>query len=208
MFTVDNLPGLRTWTVIPFAHFQRGNRHVIVAWPAINSRGQLVDATVVGICLVQDDSGALVEEGRRWVVRDVGAARSALQRALGGSDYELVEREAGVPLDRLGPILSGLGTQFAGAVAQGNRQGARATARNFAALLPVERVAFENGVAQLLWMAARHRGRLEHVRTVRNGDEATLTLDVMRGRRRMRTIRARAREEAPGTDRWVIVSYQ
>jgi hypothetical protein len=75
-------------------------------------------------------------------------------------------------------------------------------------MLPVERVAFENGIAQLLWAAAHHNGRLHHVDTLRQGDRAVLTFHVMRGRRRFRTIRADARRVNARDDRWVIERYQ
>lgn len=204
---VRGLQGLSTWTVIPFAHFRRGARHVVVAWPAINSSGQLVDATVVGICLEATDAG-LVEHGRRWVVRDSAASQAALVQALGGSDYEVVGRDAGIPLASLGPRLGELGSAFSNAIEQGDRDGASRAAAAFTVMLPVERVALENGVAQLLWTAANHNGRLQHVDTLRQGDQAILTFHVMRGRRRFRTIRAQAQRVAGQTDRWIIASYQ
>jgi hypothetical protein len=205
---VDGLRGLTTWTVIPFAHFRRGQRHVVIAWPAIDARGSLFDATVVGICLETDDQGALVERGRRWVLRDPGAARRALVTALGGDDFEVMLGNQGAALDELGPSLSRLGSTFAAAVLRGDRAEARLSASAFARLLTLDRVAYGNDVAQLLWMAARHRGSLRHQRTVLQGETALLELSVMRGDRRMRAIQARARRVAPGQDRWIIVDYQ
>jgi hypothetical protein len=208
MRAVDGLPGLDAWTVIPFAHFRRGARHAVVAWPAINSSGQLVDATVVGICLAETGPGALEQCGRRWVVRDARASRAALVEALGGDDYEVLDRSAGTSLNELGARLSRLGSDFVDAMDAGDRAGARRAAADFARMLPLDRVSFENGAAQLLWAAATHHGRLELADTVRRGDTATLTFNVLRGRQRFRTIEATARRVAGSADSWVFESYR
>ena len=208
MQVVSSLPGLGTWTVIPFAHFRRGDRNVVVAWPAINSQGQLVDATIVGICLGPGESGQMEECSRRWVVRDRAASRAALIRALGGSDYQVVDRGEGAALDELGPRLSRFGSEFSTAVAAGDRDRARQAASLFTTMLPIESVSLDNRVAQLLWAAANHDGRLVHVNTRRQGDVARLTFRVMRGQRRFRTIHAQARQVAGHPDRWIIVNYQ
>ena len=208
MQAVRGLRGLSNWTVIPFAHFRRGRRHVVVAWPAINSAGRLVDATVVGICLEANAEGTFEECGRRWVVRDQAASRAALLAALGGPDFEVIGRDAGAPLTELGPRLSELGTAFGRAVSSQDRDGAVRAAAAFTTMLPIERVALENGVAQLLWAAATHDGRLEHVETLRQGNSAVLTFHVMRGRRRFRTIRAQAQQVRGQGDRWIVTSYQ
>lgn len=205
---IDGLQGLASWTVIPFVHIRRGDRHVVVAWPAINSAGRLVDATVVGICLEQTAPGVLQERGRRWVVREPQAARAAMVEALGGDDYEVLDRNDGVALDELGPRVSRLGSEFVEAIDAGDRARARQAATEFARMLPFERVALENGAAQLLWAAATHHGRLELVSTQRQGDTAALTFEVLRGRQRFRTIQARARRVSPGRDAWVLESYQ
>ncbi len=205
--TVEGLRGLRSWTVIPFAHLRRGKRHVVIAWPAIDSSGRLVDATVVGICLIESADGELLEKGRRWVVREAEASRTALQQALGGSTWDVVGRVSGAPLNDLGPELGRRGSTFAKAVSRGDRVTARHAAQGFAAFLPVDRVMLENDVARLLWLAATHRGGLRHVRTSRQGDEALIVLHVMRGRSRLRTIEAHARPERPGSARWVIYDF-
>lgn len=205
---VGNLRGLSSWTVIPFAHFRRGDRHAVVAWPAINSAGELVDATVVGICLEETEDGGLEECGRRWVVREQAASRAAMVEALGGSDYQVVGRSSGMALDDIGPRLASLGTEFSNAVSNGNRSGASRAAVAATRLLPLNRVAYENGVARLLWAAARHEGRLDHVSTVRNGNSATLTFHVRRGIFRLQTITATAQPINGNTDRWIITSYR
>jgi len=204
---VGSLRGLAGWTIIPFAHFQREDRHVVVAWPAINSAGQLVDATVVGICLEETDTG-LEECGRRWVVNDQSTSRAAVVEALGGSDYRTMTGQVGTPLDELGPRLSRLGTDFTQAVSSRNRNAARVAATAFVRMLPVDRVAFNNDLAQLLYLAANYNGRLEHERTVQNGETATLTFTVRRGIIPMRTITATARPVSGSSDRWVLVSYR
>ena len=205
---VGSLRGLSSWTVIPFAHFRRGDRHAVVAWPAINSAGELVDATVVGICLEETEDGGLEECGRRWVVREQASSRAAMVEALGGTDYQVVGRSSGMALDDLGPRLANLGTRFSDAISNGNRSGASQAAVAATRLLPLNRVAYENGVARLLWAAARHEGRLDHVSTVRNGNSATLTFHVRRGIFRLQTITATAQPISGNTDRWIIVSYR
>jgi hypothetical protein len=204
----SRLRGLSGWTVIPFAHFRRGDRHALVAWPAINSAGRLVDATVVGICLEENDTGELEECGRRWVVRDAAASRASLVEALGGSDYQTMTRSTGATLDDLGPRLASLGTEFSRAVASNNAAGASRAAVSAARLLPVDRVAHENGLARLLYAAASYNGSLEHVSTVQDGDSATLTFNVRRGIMRLQTITATARPVNGSSDRWIIVSYR
>lgn len=203
---VSSLDGLRGWTVIPLGHFQRGQRHVVVAWPAMNAAGDVVDATVVGICLEETAEG-LVECGRRWVVRESGPARAAIAAALGGSDYRTLSGSGGASLDELGPRLSALGTQFVEAASSRNGNAARSSATTFAAMLPLSRVAYDDDVAQLLYLAARYDGRLEHVRTVRNGETAELTFRVVRSGLTMQTVRATARQLDGSADRWIIVSY-
>jgi hypothetical protein len=199
------LDGLARWTVFPVAHLRRGARHVVVVWPAIDSDGRLVDATVVGVCLVEGPDGGLVQEGRRWAVRDAAAARAATVHALGGESFDAVTRSDGVPLASLGPALAAAASGFSTAVhARENAAAARAV-RALASLVPVERAAFENVVARLLWLAATHRGGLRHVRTTRDGERATLVLDVVRGDRRVRTVAAGARRVPGGPDRWLVV---
>lgn len=202
------LPGLSTWTVVPLAHFRRGLRHVVVAWPAMNASGETVDATVVGICLEEGLDGDLAQCGSRWVVNDRASATTALVQALGGADYEVVSRQSSAPLDALGPSLAELGNDFVDAVDRGDSTTARRLAVTFAQMLPVEQVAFDNDLAQLLWMAAEYGGRLEHVSTERSGQVATLTFDVSRGWFRVRTIRVSARTVNSDPTQWVVVDYQ
>ena len=205
---VEDLRGLSGWTVIPFAHFRRGARHAVIAWPALNPSGRPVDATVVGICLEEDGEGGVEECGQRWVVSDVSTSTAALERALGGDDYELVGRTIGAPLEDLGPFLSRMGSEFVSAVARGDRSGARRAAMAFTTMLPLERVAFDNDVAQLLLLGARYNGSLQHVGTVGEGDIATLTFHVQRGFFRVQTIRATARQIEGEPDSWYVVAYQ
>lgn len=204
----SELPGLDTWTVVPLAHFRRGLRHVVVAWPALRSTGEAVDATVVGICLEETGGGGLEQCGSRWVITDRAAATTALEQALGGSDYEVVSRQTSSPLDDLGPRLAQLGNDFASAADRGDTEAARRAATTFAQLLPVDAVAFDNELAQLLWMAARYDGQLEHVSTERDGQFATLTFDANRGWIRVRTIRVIAQPVNGDMSRWVVVDYR
>jgi hypothetical protein len=205
---VSHLNGLEGWTVIPLAHFRRGSRHALVVWPAINSRGQLVDATVVGVPLEQGDDGALSEAGSRWVVREEGPSRASLVSALGGADWEVVDRGEGLPLDQLGPGLGSLAAEFSQAVAAGRRPAALEAAVAFSRLLPVERAGFESSVARLLWMASAHSAALEHQVTQRQGDRAQLIIRVVRGSLAIRTITATAAPVEGHPDRWVVESYQ
>jgi hypothetical protein len=205
---VERLPGLDTWTVVPFAHFRRDLRHVVVAWPAMNSSGEVRDATVVGICLEESQSGDLEQCGSRWVINDPSRARAALVEALGGTDYDVVSAQVGTGLDDLGPRLSQLGTSFASAVDDGRRAEAQRAATEFAQMLPAEQIAFDNELAQLLWAAARYDGRLEHVSTDRGDRLATLTFDVNRGWARVQTIRVIAQALDDDPSRWVVVDYR
>lgn len=204
----ETLPGLSTWTVVPFAHFRRELQHVVVAWPAMNSAGEVVDATVVGICLEESENGDLEQCGSRWVINDQATARAALERALGGSDYEVVTGQVGTPLDDLGPRLSQLGTTFASAADDGNRAEAQRAAAAFAQMLPAEQIAFDNELARLLWAAAHYDGRLEHVSTERGDRIATLSFDVNRGWARVQTIRVLAEATESDPNRWIVVDYR
>jgi len=205
---VSALPGLQGWTVIPLAHFERERRHVVVVWPAIDAASELVDATVVGVCLEQTAEGRFDEVGRRWVVREPAESRRAIEAALGGPDYRVVGRSAGVPLDVLGSRLSSLAEAFASAVRGRDREAARSAASSFSELLPIERVAHEPAVAELLWLAAARSGRLELGRTERRGGEAVLTLRLLRGGAALRTVTATARQVPGAPDLWVISSYE
>lgn len=204
----EALPGLSSWTVVPFAHFRRELQHVVVAWPAMNSAGEVVDATVVGICLEESENGDLEQCGSRWVINDQATARAALLRALGGTDYEVVTGQVGTPLDDLGPRLSQLGTTFASAAADGDRDEAQRAAAAFAQMLPAEQIAFDNELAQLLWAAAHYDGRLDHVSTERGDRLATLNFDVNRGWARVQTIRVLAQAVEGDPSRWVVVDYR
>lgn len=205
---VSRLRGLEGWTIIPLAHFRRGTGHALIVWPAIDAAGSLVDATVVGVALEIDGEGNFVEHGQRWVVREGDASRASLATALGGDDWEVLERGVGVPLDQLGPRLSSLSVAFGRFVAAGARNDAVDAAVHFSRLLPLERAAFTPGVAQLLWMASAHSARLEHVATHREGETATLTIRVMRGGMTFRTITATASPVEGHPDRWVVTSYR
>ena len=201
------LRGLDTWEVIPFAHFRRGLRHVVIAWPAVNSSGEVVDATVVGACLEESADGSNLEQcGQRWVVRDRSDAAAALEEALGGSDYEVVSVQSSATLSQLGPQLERLGNEFVSAIDDDNFSEARRKAQAFAAMLPAEEIAFDNSLAQLLWMAARYNGRIEHVSTENHGSTATLTFDVSRGFMRVRTIQVIAQQTNSG--QWIAVEYR
>jgi hypothetical protein len=203
-----SLPGLSNWTLIPLGDFRQGNRRVMVIWPAINSAGQLVDATVVAVPLQRSGAGQLEETGRRWVVRDGENSRAALRRFFGSNEYQLVTRQTGVALDELGPGLVSESQAFTVAVAAGQRQRAQRAAVAFSRLLPLERTAYEPNVARLLWMAATHQGHLEHLGTEQDGNEAEVRLRVARGRVSVRSVTAQARPVDGQTDRWVIVSYE
>ena len=205
---VSRLRGLDGWTIVPLAHFRRGERHALILWPAINSSGRLVDATVVGVALEPDAAGNLVERGRRWVVPDEATSRAALVAALGGEDYEVLDRRLGVSLDQLGPRLSSLSVAFGRFVSAGARVDAKDAAVAFSRLLPLERAAFEPSVARLLWMASAHSARLEHVETLREGETATLTFRVMRGGMTFQTITATATQLEGHPGRWVVSSYR
>jgi hypothetical protein len=202
------LPGLDGWTVVPMAHFRRGERHAVIAWPALDAAGRTSDATVVGICLEPNAAGVLEECGRRWVVRAPSESAAALARALGGADYEVVTRPEGAPLDELGPRLAELGSAFAEAVSRGDRFAAQRAGAAFVSMLPVERVAFDNDVATLLYMAARHDGRLQHVATERQGEVATLVFRARRGFLTVQTIEATARPVRGNGDLWVLADYR
>jgi hypothetical protein len=203
----ESLPGLDSWTVVPFAHFRRGDRHVVIAWPALNSYSRSVDATVVGIPLIETADGRLEAAGQRWVVRERALSLEALTAALGGEDYEVIGRDAGVALDQLGPSLSQLAEQFSRAVSSGDRLGARQAAIAFTGLLPMDHLSLENSAARLLWAATQYGGTLQHRSTVRRGEEAEITLDVTRGFLRYTTVRATARP-VDGDDRWIVVDYR
>lgn len=203
----SELPGLSNWTVVPFAHFRRGLTHVVVAWPALNSSGETVDATVVGICLQESTDGMVEQCGRRWVVNNRAASTEALESALGGSDYELVSQQEGAPLNDLGPRLSQLASQFVSANSRGDREGARRAALGFVQMLPAEQIAFDNQLAQLLWAAASYDGRLQHDGTTQSGSTATLTFDVRRGLFRVQTIQVTAEPSETSPGQWVVVSY-
>ena len=71
----------------------------------------------------------------------------------------------------------------------------------------VEKLA-EIGVARLLWLAARHNGRLVHVATTRQGNRAQLRLRITRGGRTLRNVTAEARRVPGQQDRWVVASAQ
>jgi len=205
---VSRLRGLEEWTIVPLAHFRRGERHALIIWPALNSSGALVDATVVGVALEETEDGTLVEHGRRWVVRERETSRAALVEALGGDDYEVLDRRVGVHLHHLGSRLSRLSAAFGRFVAAGERRDAADAAAEFSRLLPLERAAFEPSVAQLLWMASSHSARLEHVETLREEETVTLTLRVMRGGMTLRTITATATPVEGHPERWVVGSYR
>jgi hypothetical protein len=203
-----SLEGLSGWTVVPFAHFTRERRHVVVVWPALNSSGRTVDAMVVGVCLEEAGDGALEQCGSRWVVSDSAAAEAALVNALGGADYEIVSEQQSAALADLGPRLAGLGNQFVGAANRGDRRAASDAATAFAQMLPAEQTAFDNDLAQLLWAGAQYNGRLEHVRTERSGSTATLTFSVRRSIITLQTVRVTARQVSAGSSEWVVVDYQ
>jgi len=204
---VERLPGLDGWEVVTLGHFRRARRHVVVAWPAINANGRLVDATVVAVPVRETIGGELEEDGRRWVVREAGPARAALTEYLRGDDYEVLGRNAGVPLNDLGPSLSRLAAAFVAARRSGDHAAAGRAATDFSELLPIGRAAHESSVARLLWMAASQNASLEHVETRRTGNRAALQLRVLRGNFALRTIRATA-EPTPGNSMlWLITDY-
>ena len=204
----ETLPGLAGWTVIPLAQLQRDNRFVVVAWPALNASGQVVDATVVGLCLEATDAGEIQQCGDRWAATDQATSEAAIERALGGSDYEVLSRHDGVAIGDLGTGLVEAGNAFTSAVSRGDRGGARRAALALTRLLPFERVALDNDIAQLLYLAARYNGQLEHAGTQVSGDRATLTFHVSRGWLRLRTIQATAERVVGSADRWIITSYR
>lgn len=205
---VSELRGLAGWTLIPLAHFRRGNVHGVVIWPAIDASGRLVDATVVGLRLVQGDDGAYEESGRRWVVRERDVARAAMAEALGGGDFDVVDRQAGASLDELGDRLAMLAAAFAGAVDAGDQRAAVNAAVAFSRLLPLDRAAHEPSVARLLWMASEHGASLEHSETTREGDRARLTLRITRSGVTVRRLEAVAAPLEAGSDQWVVMEYE
>lgn len=133
-------------------------------------------------------------------------ARTRRPTALGGTAYRLVSSGSGAALDDLGPELERLSVEVSRAAAARDREAFADSAAAVAALLPEDQVALGNEAAQVLYLAAAQGARLDHVSTVRSGESATLTLNVVRGGAVWRTVRATARPVANGSGRWVVVS--
>jgi hypothetical protein len=202
---VKELGGFEDYSVIPLAHFRRGARSVVIAWPALTPTGDLGGTAVYGVCVEERGDGSYHSCGQRWLVNEINASTHALESTLGGSDYEVVSNQASASLDSIGDRLTTLGNSFVTAASEGDGEDMFGTAQEFLQMLPVEDVAFDNSVVQMLVNAARAEKEFLHIKTETGDLLATITMEVRFNRTATNVMSLTAQRDSLGSSDWTVV---
>lgn len=204
---VKELGGFGDLAVIPLAHFSRGARSVVIAWPVLSASGDLSGSTVYGVCVEEQSDGSFDSCGERWLVNEVTASTFALERALGGSDYEVVSGQTSASLDGIGVRLTELGNTFVDAASEGDSVVLFRTAQEFMQMLPVDDVAFDNSVVALLVTAARGSKVFHYIKTEEGDLFADVTMEVRFNRTVTDVMSLTAQHDESSSNRWRVVDY-
>lgn len=204
---VKELGGFGDLAVIPLAHFSRGARSVVIAWPALRASGELAGSTVYGFCVEDQNDGSFASCGQPWVVNEVTSSTFALERALGGSDYEVVSNQTSASLDNIGVRLTELGNTFVEAASEGDGEVQFRTAQEFLQMLPVEDVAFDNSLVALLVAAARGNKVFHNIKTETGDLFANITMEVRLNRTATNVMSLTAQHDESSSNRWRVVDY-
>lgn len=199
------LGGFSEDEVVPMAHFRRGNRNVVVFWPALSATGELTSSAVYGVCVEAYEDGSFDSCGPMWNIVEVTSAAAELESALGGSDYEVVDEQSTAELAQLGDQLVEHGNDFVRAAASGDRDSLFRSAQEFVRMLPVEDVAFDNTIAYLLVNAARSGKAFRSMKTETGDLLASITFNVSENVQGAEAYNLIA-QQSQG-DQWRIVDY-
>ena len=105
---IKDLGEFQGQALVPIAHFRRGSRQVVIAWPLLSSEGDVItSANVYGVCLEETSNG--LEQCGIWEVKERASSTAALEAALGGSDYHVVNSQSRASLDDLCTNLTVIG---------------------------------------------------------------------------------------------------
>jgi hypothetical protein len=199
------LPAYQGWTLIPMVELQRGQRVVVVFWPALSPEGEISAPNVFAMAFDQLDISTYQPLGNRIPIRDRAQAQTDIINALGGNDFTVRPRYTGARLDRLGPELVEHFRVFSDAASMGDRTRAVQAGISLSRLLPLDRVAYENSAAQLLWYATRYSLNYQTY-TLPQGSTATVVIDVMSGTNVYRRLDAQCAPSTDNPQRWVVVN--
>ncbi len=119
------------WTLAPLVQLQREEMRAAIVWPMFDPSGEVVDDDVVGVTV--DGEGRVLAtnwrpEARRLVVE------------LGGDDWKVRPRSAGVPQDLLGDEAVARSDAFRSAREAGDGPAAVQAAQDFSRLFVVDPV--------------------------------------------------------------------
>lgn len=187
------------WTLVPAAEFNRGNRRVVIMWPALGPNGWTVDGELVGITLERGEDGGYEPSRDKW---DVTGSNTTYTE-LGGQDARLRPRREGVPQETLGPRFAALLSAFRSSVRSHNRAVARRTALDFFRLGNLEWSVFNENGSKLLAASIGEQFAVEFVSAETTGNRMSIKVRLATdGEPVEHTYIAAPSTSAP--DKWVI----
>ena len=204
---VKDIGGFGDRAVVPLAHFRSGPRDVVIAWPVYNSAGEL-SPTAYGVCVELLDDDSYTNCGDTWIVSETTSATDPLERALGTSDFEVLDEESTFSLDTLAERLPRLGNSFVNAATLGDSEALFEAARAFVQTIPVVDRTFNTSVPELLVSAARGGRVFRHVKTEVGELHASITFKVREDLTDMTTFDlTAARADTTSSNEWNIIDY-
>ena len=120
------------WTAVVLAQVFRGDRLVVVLWPAFRGR-DLADDDVVGYAFTKSGEAWTAAEGN--VLLSASDGREKLASLLGGADDWTIRRDCGADLDALGPALQSRARTYVDALDAHHPKAAARAFATYASLL-------------------------------------------------------------------------
>jgi hypothetical protein len=136
-------------TIVPLAQLSRGLKLAVFVWPINIVEGRIADDDIIGVTLLRTDGSYHVI--RLWTYPD----REKLEKELGGKDYVVRDRDAGVPLQELGPRFKVAWDSFHNAMKANDQEAIIESGVKMARLFVLESVIYDDGVPELLISAFR-----------------------------------------------------
>jgi len=202
--TLATLPIHQGWTLVPMVEIQRGERGVVVFWPAIDPNGDIAPPNMFAAAFDHVGGEGYRLVGERWAIRDHQQGQESIANILGGSDFIVRPRNEGVPLETLGPALVERFQMFADAARIGDRSRAVEAGVAFSRLLHFDRVAYENSAALLLWNAGRYT--LDYQTFSHEEPYARVMIDLMSGTTQARRLNVLCTPTDGARNHWVVVN--
>lgn len=187
--------------IVPLAQITRASKHAVFVWPVNIVSGRIADDDIIGVTLLHTEGSYHVI--RLWSYPE----RDKVEKELGGKDFIVRDRSAGVVLQELGPRFKVAWDSFYKAMKANNQSAAIEAGVAMSRLFALGSVVYDDGVAELLIAAFRMGpSYLSYGETLRDDKKATV---VFWGRDPLRSMESQriafaARLVDEERNRWVL----